>query len=1455
MGIIRMAKAPVYYPLTHPQKAIWYTEKFYPGTGISNIIATMRLRQDINFAVLEQAVNCLIKYNDGLRLRILETGSGYRQYVAPYRYRRLKYIDFSNRGGWDAFLQWLREQARIPFKSIDSDLFEFVMAKVGEGDGVLFVKTHHTVTDAWSMILIGNQVNEYYFKLLQGTEPEDPKYPSYLDYIELERQYEQSEEFKANREFWNRRFATLPEPTSLRPAKNAFASNESERKSFTLSVDQTNRINEFAKSLKISVFVLFLSALAVYLHRVLKQNDIVVGTPLLNRPTIKEKLTIGMFIETIPVRLFVNEELGFEEFVRQVAGEWRELRSHRYPYNLLLEDVRSVHKNAGNLYDIMISYQNARFDSSLVFETDYYSNGSEANSLLIHVSDRENTGQLSLEIDYQTALFNEQDIEAIINHMISLIIDAINTPSKKLYELDLFAAGERHRVLEEVNATGVDYPYDKTIHQLFEEQVTRTPHKTALVFGNNAMTYEELNRQANRYARHLRTRGVGPGSVVGLMVDRSLEMMIGIMAILKAGGAYLPLDPTHPAERNHFTLEDSGAKLVLTQPHLAPRIKEHDCIFLGDASDVTEQDSNLDNVNSPSDLAYILYTSGSTGKPKGVMVEHRSVVNFFTAMEREVDLTDKTILSVTTFCFDIFVFESLLPLVKGLTVVIADEEEQLVPWKLRELIQRERVNIIQTTPSRMLMLTSHDEFVTGLQTVTDIILAGEPLPENLVEKLRINTTARIFNGYGPTEATVYSTFKDVTEDAEITIGHPIANYQVYILDQRLNPVPRGFTGELYISGAGLARGYMNRPDLTAERFIPNPFRPGERMYKTGDLVEWDQDYNIKFVGRADHQVKIRGYRIELEEIEQVLRNHSHVSDAAVVVNKDKADNSYLCAFLIAEPDLVISNLRTYLADLLPEYMIPSVFITLDEMPTTPSGKVCRQTLLAMSDAPVTASTKYVEPRNEIDEILVREWAAVLKTDPIGIDDNFFELGGDSLKIVRILVSLIPYNWDLTARDFYRYQTVRALSDKIRGEAGEVKWESAVKEIAIVPFKHDPNNISVGSRRVKPGNVLLTGATGYLGAHLLRELLHMTDAEVYCLVRGSSQTDADLRMAGTIDFYFPEEKTAEWWERVHVIPGDITLPNWGLDEAQMAELESALNTVFHCAANVKHYGGYKEFEEVNVNGTRSIVEFCLKNNKRLHHMSTTSVSGYYLVRQNIENQMFTENDFYIGQRYYENVYVRSKFEAENLILQFMAEGLNATIHRIGVLSGRYTDGKFQPNIYDNALYNRLRSILQMGFVQEDYSNLDLEFSPVDYCSRAIVMLSLIEESNQHVFHILNHNTMRLSDFIIAAYKCGYPIEIMAREDYEERIKRIHADPFQQELLTGIINDVNMSRSKGGQSFPIIESRITVEYLRQLGFEWPVISNEYIQRIISYMESTGFIDKEGGNSRHSLLRVKG
>ncbi|HWQ75836.1 MAG TPA: amino acid adenylation domain-containing protein [Syntrophomonas sp.] len=1185
--------------------------------------------------------------------------------------------------------------------------------------------------------------------------------------------------------------------------------------------------------------------LTIYLHRILDREDIVIGAPLLNRNTDKEKTTIGMFIETIPVRLLVNDELDFETFVLQVAGQWREYRSHRYPYNLLLEDIRSRHKITGNLYDIMLSYQKAHFGSNLAFETNHHASGSSSESLLFQVSDRENTGQLCMDIDYQKALFNEEDIENIFNHLVCLLTDALNVPSKKIYALNLLTGQERSYLLNEMNNTQADYPQDKTIHQLFEEQVQRTPQNTALVFGSDRLSYEDLNRQANQYARLLRERGVAPGTVVGLMTDRSLEMIIGLMAILKAGGAYLPLDPTHPAERTHYILDDCDAELVLTQPHLTGLIKDLDYIVLEQNPGIPHQDSNLDQVNTASDLAYVLYTSGSTGKPKGVTVEHHSVVNFFTAMEREVELSGKTMLSVTTICFDIFVFESLLPLVKGLTVVIADEEQQLNPRELKELIESQQVNIIQTTPSRMLMLTSDEAFLAGLKTVTDFILGGEPLPEHLVERLKKHTSARVFNGYGPTEATVYSTFKDVTDDTEITIGHPVANFQAYILDKRLNLFPFGFIGELYIGGAGVARGYLQRPELTAERFVPNPFRPGERMYKTGDLAEWDRDGNLRFAGRKDQQVKVNGYRIELEEIEHVLRESGCVAEAIAVAKKDAAGNQYLCAYLIAAPDLNMPNLRQYLAARLPEYMVPSAFVTLEEMPINPSGKICRRTLLDMPDTPLPSSSIYRDPRNEVDTILAREWAAKLKTDRVGIDDNFFELGGDSLKIVRILVDLLPFNWDLTARDFYHYQTIRDLSDKIRGVGAKVKWNGNIKDIAAVPCRHDPPHLRLISKKTKLGNVLLTGATGYLGSHLLRDLLTMTNAQIYCLIRGNSREEAERRLKTILDFYFPGKINSAMLKRLNVYPGDIAQPGWGLDSSQLAELGRKINTVIHSAAIVKHYGGYEEFEKVNVNGTRSIVEFCRQGNKALHYISTTSVSGYYLV-DNPGQTMFTENDFYIGQHYYENVYVRSKFEAEDFILHHMNKGLNAAIYRIGVLAGRYSDGKFQANIKDNALYNRLRSIIQLGFAPEEYQTLDIELSPVDYCSRAIVLLAGIEESNCHIFHVFNHKTIRLADLAAACQQCGYPITNLNRNDYVNKIKEIQADPDRRDLLTGIINDFSINHSPGLQNFPVIDSGITVEYLRQLGFEWPEISDAYIRRLIHYMESSGFVVKEGSKA---------
>lgn len=1434
-----MVKSPVFYPLTQPQRGIWYTEKFYPHTGITNILGTMSQKGYIDFDLLSKAINLTIKYNDGLRLRIIEDSKGPLQYVAEHQDMDFELLDFSDQNGWDGLREWIDHERRIPFTLGHSVPYKFALFKISEDEGGMFFKGHHCIVDAWAITLMVNQINNYYSQLLKGIEPDPIVCPSYIEYIESELLYCESDEFFKSKEFWNNKFSTIPELTALKTRKQRFDSCEAERKTFFISKELTTQINQYAEDLGVSVFVLMSAILAIYLHKVLDRNDIIIGTPLLNRPGMKEKLTIGMFIETVPFPINVNPNWDFETFILQLSQVWRELRKHRYPYPLLLEDIRSRQKLSSNLYDIMLDYQNAKFDN-FGFKMEPFFSGSEASSLCFHISDRENTGQLRVDIDYQVDLFAEQEIIALYGHLINICQQGINNPKQKITDFQLLDAQEREFLIYGVNNTKVEYPENCTVQDLIEKQAALSADKTAVICGDNSLTFTELNKWSNRLARLLREQGVSRGNIVALMTNRSIEMIVGMAAILKAGAAYLPLDPNYPLERAQFMLEDSGASLLLTNISVDTSLYNIPCIDLRNTSSLPIDNSNLDNLNKPSDLAYVIYTSGSTGKPKGVMIEHRSVCNFFTAMNCCLDLREKTILSVTTMSFDIFVFESLLPLALGLTTAIANEEEQLNPLALKRFIISNQVNILQTTPSRMSLLMLDDEFMKGLDSLTDIILAGEPLPEDLLSRLKACTSARIFNGYGPTETTIYATFADLTDKNDVNIGTPIANTQVYILDNFLNPMPKDIPGELYISGAGVARGYLNRPDLTAEKFVPNPFVPNSIMYRTGDLAKWGFDNSIYFIGRRDSQVKLRGYRIELGEIEQTLLAHERISDAVVLLQRD--DNSeYLVAYCVADSDLEASSIREYLSHYLPEYMIPSYYVFLSEMPLDPNGKTNRKALLELAVDLEPTYQSYQPCRNEVDEILANAWSEVLQVEQVGIDDNFFDLGGDSLKIVRILISVLPYNWDLTARDFYLYQTIRQLSDKIRGIHVDDSWDTtAEKEFSQVPVRQTCDDIiQLSDTRKDFGSILLTGATGFLGAHLLKELLETTDTDIYCLIRGTSPNDAEARLYRTLDFYFPSLTESED-KRIHVLCGDITEDNWGLSSDQYSLLTRQIQTVFHCAAKVRHYGGYTEFEKVNVEGTRTIINFCRNHQKTMHYISTTSVSGRYLVKQNLGDVTFTENDFYIGQHYYENVYVRSKFEAENLILKAMHEGLNGTIYRIGLLTGRYTDGCFQANIHDNAFYNRIKSIIQLGVIPDNFENQELELSPVDYCSRAIILLAGLPESDKHIFHIFNHKTLTVGKFIEAVGNYGYKIQCCNRSEFEQYIRSILSDPKRSADLTGIINDLILNKTIGLQDSPETDSSITIRYLSLLGFEWPEITFEYINKLLEHMQSVGFIE---------------
>lgn len=554
----------------------------------------------------------------------------------------------------------------------------------------------------------------------------------------------------------------------------------------------------------------------------------------------------------------------------------------------------------------------------------------------------------------------------------------------------------------------------RMIHGLFERQALSTPNHTALVLGEKSLSYKELNERANQLARKLREKGVQADRIVGIMVNRSFEMLIGILGVLKAGGAYLPIDPAYPADRIQFMLEDSSTHILLSQKKFIEGIHyEGDFINLDERELYAGDDSNPAIINSSRDLAYVIYTSGSTGTPKGVMIEHGAVCNFIRGISEKIDFSEgKTILALTTISFDIFVMETLLPLSRGLTVVIADESQQKNPKLLNELIIQNHVDMLQSTPSGMQMLLRYDEEMQGLKYLKEIMVGGEPLPTSLLERLKRLSNAKIYNLYGPTETTVWSTLKDITLCSNINIGKPICNTQIYIVNENIGLQHVAEEGELCIAGDGLARGYLNRPELTEEKFVTNPFNPGSKMYRTGDLAQWLPDGNIEFLGRIDNQIKLNGYRIELEEIEYQLIKHHSIKEAVVIAKEGKEGNKFLCAYFMSDIELQDTVLKEYLSKSLPHYMIPPYFMRLEKFPLTPNGKMDRGRLPEIQNNDTSGINEEQKITGDSEEHIIEARVKTIirasidiqiQEDRINLKNRFSDFGIDSLLYIKIVI--------------------------------------------------------------------------------------------------------------------------------------------------------------------------------------------------------------------------------------------------------------------------------------------------------------------------------------------------------------------------------------------------------------------------------------------------------------------
>jgi amino acid adenylation domain-containing protein/thioester reductase-like protein len=1461
-------------PLSFAQQRLWILDKLQPDSSSYNIPMGLLLKGSFNIKLFEKSLNEVVHRHESLRTIFTSVEGKQQQLIIPEMVIPIVIEDLSELTEAEPKSEVLRrakKEAQRMFDLSKGPLIRANLWKLGEDEHVLLITMHHIISDGWSIGVMIREITTLYeaFSVGQLSRLSDLAI-QYADFAVWQRECLQGKELQRQLSYWKEHLRgelpvlelPLDQP---RPPVQTF---RGAMQSFVLSKEITKGLRALSRREDVTLFMTLLAGYQVLLSRYTGQEDIIVGSPIANRNHAEIEELIGLFVNTLVLRTDLSGNPAFTEVLARVKKTTLGAYAHQdLPFERLVEQLQPVRDMSQSpLFQVMFILQNAPMPSlelsKLTLSPVIIDGGTSKFDLTLSMSEEEH--ELVGVIEYNTDLFEASTIKRMIEHYTALIEGIITDPSQNICTLPILAEEEQQRLLVSCNETQIEYPKDKCVHELFEIQARKTPDALAVVYEEESLTYMELNEKSTLLAIYLQQQGVTPECLVGICAERSLSMIIGILGIIKAGGAYVPLDPEYPAERLEYMIQDSKIALILTQSRLIDKISK----LAGNGVKTVAIDTDWDEIQEgkaektlkrevqPGHLAYVLYTSGSTGNPKGVMIPHKALVNFLIAMGNRPGLNSQDkLLAVTTYCFDIAGLEIYLPLINGAQCYICSAEKTKDAERLKQEIRRVKPTIMQATPVTWTML-----FQVGWKNEenTKILCGGEALSEQLKQYF-MDTNSDVWNMFGPTETTIWSTVQHIKREEPITIGKPIANTQIYILDKKLKPVPIGVSGELYIAGDGLAKGYLNKPELTAEKFINNPFNCGTKIYKTGDLARWLSNGNIEFLGRNDYQVKIRGFRIELGEIESRLLQYEDVRGTIVVDREDENAKKYICAYYISSQYISVTELRKYLAKYLPNYMIPSYFIRIDEFPLTPNGKIDRK-LLPEPREQVKIEAEFVPPSNEVEVQMVEIWLELLKIPILGVNDNLFNMGADSLNIIEFLTFTLSHDWGLKVQDIYSNPTVKGLAKliteelqgkdetKVAGKSQEItKAHQVVEvhinndqpEIAHRPKKHSLDSVDFNKKN-QFKNVLLTGAAGFLGAHILEALLHNTTAKIYCLIRGRDNEEIDYRIIETLQFYFNGVYSGLIGERIILVNGDISVERLGLSETYYNQLSCTIDTVINAAALVKHYGEYADFEKINVSGTGNLIAFCRTNHIKFNHISTVSVSGNHLLEETAGSCIFTENDFYIGQSYKDNVYIRSKFEAENLIFKAMNDGLNATIFRVGNLTGRYRDGQFQKNIEDNAFYKRIKSIFELGVIPEQIASQEVEYTPIDYCGLAIVKLALMQASSGEIYHVFNHNKIELNEILKLGKDIGYSARVLNQQDFQAYAKRISKDPTQRGALAGLITDFRRDNKLSFATEIEIDSMITRTCLSKLGFSWPTIGIEYLLKLTEYMRKVQFIN---------------
>lgn len=1414
------------YNLTNPQKSIWYTEQFYKGTSINNVSGTVMIKEKLNLTFLKKAIMLFVKKNDAIRIHItLDDESIPKQKILDYNDFKMETTSLSN---YDELKELSDKITKIPFEILDHDLFRFQLFTLENGFGGFICVLHHIISDAWSSCLLANEILSIYYSLKQGLSIDDSLNISYLDFIRSQESYQSSPKYEKDKTYWENKYSnTLPEVVSFCPeSQNDLITCEGKRKEYVLTKKQSDEIAQFCKDTHTSLFNLYLGVCSIYLHKTSGLTTIMAGTPVLNRTNVKEKKSAGMFINTLPFDVTINPNSTFTEFISSLGKEELTLFRHqKYPYIELLRYIRSKFNTNLSLYDFILSYQNStiNYDKTKVnYERMWNFSGYLAEPLNIHLCDMDN-GVTSIYYDYQIVKFTDEEIDQLHQRLLCILKQIMGNPSILLKEIDIVTPKEKKEILYEFNHRNVSYPKNKTIVDLLEEQVASTPDRIAVTINDEKITYQELDRKSDILAYYLRQYGVVPNTPVAIRMNNSLELITGILAIIKSGGCYLPINLSYPQERVDFMLSDSKAKFLLTNSQCMNDIKLNIPTLLIDFSNTTIYNTEVEKlapVNTPEDLLYIIYTSGSTGTPKGAMITHKNVVRLLKNDAFYFDFSEKDVWTMFhSVAFDFSVWEMYGALLYGGKLVLVPEVIAKDPNKFALLLREQKVTVLNQTPTYFYnLLDAELKIPDNKLKLRYIIFGGEALKPNLTRGWKDKyPLTKLINMYGITETTVHVTFKELSNvdllRPDSNIGIPIPTLKVYLMNSTLNLMPYGVEGEICVAGDGICKGYLNRPDLNTEKFVENPYVPGEIIYRSGDSAILDKDGNLYYKGRIDTQVKIRGFRVELGEIEAKLIEHPSIIKCVVLPKKFNDKDNQLIAYIVCNENISNLDLKNYLSNILPDYMIPSHFVKLDAIPLNNNGKVDHKFLLGIK-IKLEKTTPYVAPRNKFEKAFQKILEESLNLEHVGIDDNIIEIGADSLSLMKITIDLLEQNYLVNIQDIYEYKTIRNISAHIKTK----KQEKLIS----------PNNIfykfedTFKAKSIHMKHVLLTGATGFLGAHLLYDLIKNTNAKVYCLIRDKNNIDAKTRLVNKLHYYFGKELLNEFDSRIFLIKGNIIDDNLNLSKESYEKLGAKIDTVIHSAARVNHYGNKELFYKINVGGTNNIIRFCKEFDIRLNYISTISVSGNYVATAN-QPVFFNERCLYIGQNYNDNIYIKTKFEAEYNLCNEMNNGLKAAIYRLGNITARLSDGKFQENATQNAFLNRILTFVKLQKMPESFSHLSIDFSPVDICSNFIVSIMLKESSYGKVFHIYNDKNVAISKLLLDLEQLGHPIDIVPDDTFHLFLKTIH----EKSDLLGIINDLT-SNLLGTDSNIVITSDFTLTYLENLNKNWPKINKSYIQK---------------------------